>query len=88
MLDKAKIVVLATADLLRQDEGVGVHFNDVITLALPSESEQGKKPHHCQHAEERGYINSRAPSTRGYNGGRFTSWLHFGYRLIFNFIDH
>lgn len=34
MLDKAKIVVLAAADLLRQDEGVGVHFNDVITFSV------------------------------------------------------
>jgi len=33
MLDKAKIVVLAAGDLLLQDEGVGVHFDDVSTLA-------------------------------------------------------
>ena len=88
MLDNAKIVVLAAGALLLQDEGVGVHFNDVSTLAS-SPPEQGEKPHHRQHAKERGYTNSSAAATlRGYNSGRFVWWLHFGYSFIRNFIGH
>ena len=52
MLDNARIVVLAAGDLLLQDEGVGVHFNDVSTLPS-SPPEHGEEPQHPEHAKER-----------------------------------
>ena len=52
MLGRAKVVVLDVEDLLLEDEGVGIHFNNVSTLAsFPPE--HGEEQQHPEHAKER-----------------------------------
>jgi hypothetical protein len=52
MLGRAKVVVLDVGDLPLEDEGVGVHFNNVSTLAS-SPPKHGEEQQHPEHAKER-----------------------------------